>query len=89
MTRSSNPSAKAAPKRFWGTKSLNASSARLIRDFEQVQNEVLAHLQRELGSEVTIRVHIEVQNPSGFSEKTVRDVTANADTLKFDDHGFA
>jgi len=80
---------KPAPKRFWGSKSLNASSARLVRDFEQVQKEVLAHLQRELGSEVTISVHIEVTNPNGFSEKTVRDVIANADTLKFDDRDFA
>lgn len=83
------PSQKPAPKRFWGTKSLNASSARLVREFEQVQNEVVAHLQRELGSEVTISVHIEVTNPNGFSEKTVRDVIANADTLKFDDRDFA
>ena len=58
-------------------------------DFEQVQNEVLAHLQRELGSQVIIRVQLEVTNDSGFDEKTVRDVNANADTLRFDDHGFA
>lgn len=83
------PQPKPLLKRFWGSKKLNAASAKLVRDFEQLQNEVIAHLQRELGSEVTITVQIEVQNDSGFSEKTVRDVTANADTLKFDDHGFA
>ena len=83
------PQPKPLLKRFWGSKKLNAASAKLVRDFEQLQNEVIAHLQRELGSEVTITVQVEVQNDSGFSEKTVRDVTANADTLKFDDHGFA
>jgi len=83
------PQLKPLLRRFWGSKKLNAASAKLVRDFEQLQNEVIAHLQRELGSEVTITVQIEVQNDSGFSEKTVRDVTANADTLKFDDHGFA
>jgi hypothetical protein len=59
------------------------------RDFEKVEQEVVALLQRELGSEVTVTINIEVVNDAGFSETVVRNVKANADTLRFDEHGFA
>ena len=59
------------------------------RDFEKVEQEVVALLQRELGSEVSVTINIEVVNESGFSESVVRNVKANVDTLRFDDHGFA
>ena len=78
-----------APTRFWGSKDLNTTAAQLRRDFERVEQEVIALMQRELGSEVTVTVNIEVVNDNGFSENVVRNVKANADTLRFDDHGFA
>jgi hypothetical protein len=59
------------------------------RDFEKVEQEVVALLQRELGSVVSVTVNIEVLNDSGFSESVIRNVKANADTLHFEDHGFA
>lgn len=79
----------AAPTRFWGRKDLNPAAAQMRRDFEKVEQEVVALLQRELGSEVSVTINIEVVNESGFSESVVRNVKANADTLRFDDHGFA
>lgn len=77
------------PTRFWGRKNLNPAAAQLRRDFEQVESEVIALLQRELGSEVKVTINIEVVNEGEFSESVVRNVKANADTLRFDDHGFA
>jgi predicted AAA+ superfamily ATPase len=79
----------AAPTRFWGRKELNPAAAQMRRDFEKVEQEVVALLQRELGSEVSVTITIEVVNESGFSETVVRNVKANADTLRFDEHGFA
>lgn len=79
----------AAPTRFWGRKDLNPAAAQMRRDFEKVEQEVVALLQRELGSEVSVTINVEVVNESGFSESVVRNVKANADTLRFDDHGFA
>jgi hypothetical protein len=81
--------ASAAPTRFWGRKDLNPAAAQMRRDFEKVEQEVVALLQRELGSEVTVTINIEVVNDAGFSETVVRNVKANADTLRFDEHGFA
>lgn len=79
----------AGPTRFWGRKDLNPAAAQMRRDFEKVEQEVVALLQRELGSEVSVTITIEVVNESGFSETVVRNVKANADTLRFDEHGFA
>ena len=79
----------AAPTRFWGRKDLNPAAAQMRRDFEKVEQEVVGLLQRELGSEVTVTINIEVVNDAGFSETVVRNVKANADTLRFDEHGFA
>jgi len=79
----------AAPTRFWGRKDLNPAAAQMRRDFEKVEQEVVALLQRELGSEVSVTINVEVVNESGFSESVVRNVKANADTLRFDEHGFA
>jgi hypothetical protein len=83
------PPRKTDPTRFWGRKDLNPAAAQMRRDFEKVEQEVIALLQRELGSQVTVTINIEVTNSEGFSESVVRNVKANADTLRFDDHGFA
>jgi hypothetical protein len=79
----------ATPTRFWGRKDLNPAAAQIRRDFEKVEQEVVALLQRELGSKVTVTINIEVVNDAGFSETVVRNVNANADTLRFEQHGFA
>jgi hypothetical protein len=84
-----DPPAKVGPTRFWGRKDLNPAAAQMRRDFEKVEQEVIALLQRELGSQVTVTISVEVTNDDGFSESVVRNVKANADTLRFDDHGFA
>jgi hypothetical protein len=49
---------------------------------------VIAHLTALVGSEVKITLEIEAQVPNGIPENTVRTVTENSRTLKFDTHGF-
>lgn len=77
-----------APIRFYGVKGLEPVAARIGRDFEQVNDEVIAQLLRVFGAQVTVKIDIEVACPKGFDEQTVRNIKANADTLKFDDFGF-
>ncbi len=77
-----------APTRFYGVKGLQPAANKIVRDFEQVNEEVIAQLQRVLGAQVTVKIDIEVSFAEGFDEQTVRNVQSNADTLNFDDFGF-
>src|SRR5579859_6062750 len=61
---------------------------RLGRDVAQIAQEVVQHLTRLAGAEVNITLEIQAELPEGASEKTVRDVTENCRTLKFDNYGF-
>ena len=71
--------------RFFGVVRLNPE--RYGRDFSRVAQEVLAHLAGE-GTTLDVSIEISASNPGGFSDNTVRVVTENARTLKFDQHGF-
>ena len=68
---------------FHGTVSLD--SARSVRDFGQVSEEILTHLVSQVDTEVEVTVTIRAKKSDGFDDKTIRDVTENARTLKFDD----
>ena len=57
------------------------------RDAGRAADEVISHLTALVGSEVTITLEIEAQVPNGIPENTVRTVTENSRTLKFDTHG--
>ncbi|MBL7487502.1 DUF499 domain-containing protein [Frankia sp. AgB1.9] len=74
-----------APKnlktRFFGTKILNVNN--YASEFKNIVEEIVAHL-REPGTELTIRLDIEATKPDGFGDSTVRTVSENARTLKFD-----
>jgi hypothetical protein len=74
------------PKRFHGSVRLDAT--RVGRDAGRVADEVISHLTALVGSEVNITLEIEAQVPSGVPENTVRTVTENSRTLKFETHGF-
>jgi hypothetical protein len=74
------------PKRFHGSATLEAT--RVGRDAGRIADEVIAHLTALVGSEVKITLEIEAQVPNGIPENTVRTVTENSRTLKFDTHGF-
>jgi hypothetical protein len=68
---------------FRGTVSLDPN--RSARAFGQVSEEVLTHLISQVGVDVEITVIIVAKKDEGFSPKTIRDVTENSQTLKFDD----
>ena len=85
--KSSAPAGQARrPKRFHGTVSLDP--ARVGRDASRVAEEVISHLNALVGAKVKVTLEIEAEMPSGASESTVRTVTENSRTLKFDNHGF-
>lgn len=72
--------------RFFGTKQL--SGERYAMDFKSVADEILSHLAATPGAKVTITLDIEAVVEDGFAENTVRTVSENANTLKFEQSGF-
>ena len=68
-----------------GTRNWNCDKIAL--DFKNIADEVLAHL-REQGTELVVKIEIEATEITGFAENTVRTVSENARTLKFDQSGF-
>ncbi len=61
---------------------------RLGRDAARIAEEVVQHLSGLVGAKVEVTLEIQANLPDGASEKTVRDVTENCRTLKFNDYGF-
>ncbi len=80
------PSSPRQLRRYYGTVRLDP--ARVGRDAGRVAEEVIAHLTGQPGAEVVVTLEIQVRLPSGASEHTVRTVTENSRTLKFDSYGF-
>jgi hypothetical protein len=60
----------------------------LQRDAGRIADEVISHLTALVGSEVKVTLEIGAQVPNGVPENTVRTVTENSRTLKFDTQGF-
>ena len=78
--------AKPVYRRFHGSVQLDA--LRAGRDASRIADEVIQHLTRLVGAEVAITLEIQAKLPDGASDKTVRDVTENCRTLKFESFGF-
>lgn len=90
MRRASTPVTPAPPStphktRYFGVKKLN--SDRIALDFKNISDEVLAHL-RDGATHVEVTIEIAATDPSGFPESTIRTVSENAQTLKFDQSSF-
>lgn len=86
---SGGPAASApAPtlRRFHGA--VKVDSLRLGRDAARIAEEVVQHLTGLVGANVEITIEINADLAEGASEKTVRDVTENCRTLKFENYGF-
>lgn len=78
--------AKPVYRRFHG--SVQLDSLRAGRDASRIADEVIQHLTKLVGAEVEITLEIQAKLPDGASDKTVRDVTENCRTLKFESFGF-
>jgi predicted AAA+ superfamily ATPase len=78
----------AAPvyRRFHGAVKLD--SLRVGRDAGRIADEVIQHLTKLVGANVEVTLEIHAQLQDGASDKTVRDVTENCRTLRFDTFGF-
>jgi hypothetical protein len=72
--------------RFFGAMQLNPE--RYGRDLTRVAQEVLQHLAAVNGAQLEVRVEISAVKADGFPPDTVRIVTENARTLKFEPFGF-
>jgi hypothetical protein len=77
---------RALPRRFHGSVTLDTT--RVGRDAGKIAEEVIAHLSGLVGADVTVRLDIHAEVPSGVPDNVVRTVTENSRTLKFSDHGF-
>jgi hypothetical protein len=58
------------------------------RDAGKIAEEVIAHLEGLVGSDVTVTLDVQVSVPDGVPENVVRIVTENARSLKFTQQGF-
>lgn len=87
-TASSGESTPSAPEntRFYGTFRLDPE--RYGKDITKVAQEVIQHLAAQEGVDLDITVEITAVKKDGFPDTTVRIVSENARTLKFEDSGF-
>lgn len=72
--------------RFYGTRLLNPE--RYGADFSKIINEILQPLAGVDGTQLEVRVEVTAVNPAGFDETKRRNVSENAETLRFEQHGF-
>jgi hypothetical protein len=73
-------------RRFHGAVKLD--SIRVGRDAGRIADEVIQHLTKLVGSDVQVTLEIQARLQEGASEKTIRDITENCRTLRFDSFGF-
>ena len=81
---SSTRIAERVTRRFHGSVRLR-DATRPSPEFSQLAEAVTAHLAGVSGARVSIRVEIEAERDEGFDGDTIRVVTENVRTLKFDD----
>ena len=75
------PQSQAKVTQFYGATNLDPISAK--GDFGTIVDEVVQHFTAKYGTEVTIRVEVQAERPSGFDEQVQRTVRANCGTLGF------
>lgn len=73
-------------RRFHG--SVRVDPIRIGRDTNKIADEVVQHFNALNDAEVEVILEISVKLPNGAKEKTIRDVTENCRTLKFENFGF-
>ncbi len=77
---------KKALSRYYGRVDLDPQ--RVHKDMGLIVEEVVQRLTSQLGCEVEITLEINAQRPEGFDESTVRTISENSRTLKFEHYGF-
>ena len=80
---------KEAPKklkRYYGR--VDIDPKRVNKDMGLIVEEVIERLTSQVGCEVEITVEITAKRPEGFDESTVRTISENSRTPKFEHYGF-
>ncbi len=75
------PDSPGLPRRFYGV--VAADSARFGRDAGRVAQEVLAHLNGLVGTQLDVTIEIRATNEDGFPDHVTRIVSENAAALRF------
>ncbi len=75
-----------AYRRFHG--SVQLDSLRVGLDASRIADEVIQHLSKYVNANVEVTLEIRAELPQAATEKTIRDVTENCRTLKFESFGF-
>jgi uncharacterized protein len=61
---------------------------RVGKDAGRIAEEVIQHLTDILGANIEVKIEIQAHFPDGASDQTIRTVTENCKTLKFQTYGF-
>ena len=72
--------------RYYGRAAIDAS--RPARELEIIINEVIGQLTQFSDAEVSITLELQAWRSQGFDDATIRTVSENSRTLKFEDFGF-
>ncbi len=72
--------------RFYGSVKINARM--MAGDAGKIMEEVVKHLTTLYGANVQVTLEIQADIPGGVPEGTVRTVTENCRTLRFESFGF-
>jgi hypothetical protein len=72
--------------RYYGRATVDAQ--RVNREIGVIVEEVIQRLTGQVGCEVEITLEIRARKPDGFDESTVRTISENSRTLKFEGFGF-
>ena len=75
-----------ANRHFYMTAKLD--NTRVNRDVQNYLQEIIQHLMAVDGSQVELKLDVEVIAPKGIPATTVRTVSENCRTLKIEDFGF-
>ena len=72
--------------RYYGRAQLDPQ--RVHKDMVLIVEEVVQRLTSQIGCNVEITLEISAQRPDGFDESTMRTISENSRTLKFEQFGF-
>jgi hypothetical protein len=73
-------------QRYYGRVGIDPQ--RVNKDMGLIVEEVVERLTSQIGCKVEVTVEIKAKKPDGFDESTIRTVSENSRTLKFEHYGF-
>ena len=65
--------------------SVRLDGSRPVKHFGDISKEVLDHFAAQVGTDLEVTITVTATNADGFADATIRTISENARTLKFDD----